>query len=54
MKKRDIIIIGALVLIGAAVGGGLYLIYPVQMSTIAGLSRAYLLSLNAPAGTTNT
>src|SRR5271166_619256 len=54
MKKRFFIIICVLVLIGAAVGGGLYLIYPVQMSTIAGLSRAYLLSLNAPAGTTNT
>ncbi len=54
MKKKLFIIIGALVVIGAEAGGALYYAYPVQMSTIGGLTRNYVLSLGAPAGTTTT
>jgi alcohol dehydrogenase (cytochrome c) len=54
MKKKLFIIIGALIVIGAAIGGALYLAYPVQMTTIGGLVHNYLLSLSAPPGTTTT
>jgi alcohol dehydrogenase (cytochrome c) len=40
--------------IGAAVAGGLYLAYPVQISTLGGMTRNYLISLFAPPGTTTT
>src|SRR5215468_11662623 len=52
--KRLLIIIGVLAVIGAIVGGGLYLAFPVQMSTIGGLTRNYVLSIGAPAGTAAT
>jgi alcohol dehydrogenase (cytochrome c) len=52
--KKFLIIVGVLVVAGAIIGGGLYLAFPVQMSTIGGLSRAYLLTLNSPAGTLST
>ena len=39
---------------GAAVGGGLYLAYPVQVTTLAAMARNYLLSWSAPPGTTTT
>ncbi len=54
MIKKLLIIAVALGVIGAAAGGALYYVYPVQMSTIAGLTRNYVLSLGAPAGTTTT
>ena len=54
MKKKLFIIAGALVVMGAAAAGALYLVYPVQVSTIAGLSRNYLISLSAPPGTATT
>jgi alcohol dehydrogenase (cytochrome c) len=47
-------IVGALVVIGAAVGGGLYYVYPVQVSTIVGMTRNYFISWFAPPGTTTT
>jgi alcohol dehydrogenase (cytochrome c) len=47
-------IVGELVVIGAAVGGGLYYVYPVQVSTLAGMTRNYLISWFAPPGTTAT
>jgi hypothetical protein len=53
-KRKFFIIVGALVVIDAATGGALYYAYPVQMSTIGGLTRNYVLSLGAPAGTTTT
>jgi len=52
--KKFLIIIGTLIVIGAAAGGALYYAYPIQMSTIGGLTRNYILSLGAPAGTTTT
>jgi alcohol dehydrogenase (cytochrome c) len=52
--KRVVIVIGVLAVIGALIGGGLYLAFPVQMSTVGGLTRNYVLSLGAPAGTTKT
>jgi hypothetical protein len=54
MKKRLFIIIGALIIIGAAAAGALYYAYPVQMDTYAGLTRNYFISLGAPAGTITT
>ena len=52
--KKILLIIAALVVIGAVLGGGLYLAYPVQMSTVVGLTRNYIVSLNAPPGTIST
>ena len=54
MKKKLLIIASALVVAGGVIGGLLYLTFPVQVSTIGGLSRNFLITLNAPAGTTNT
>jgi alcohol dehydrogenase (cytochrome c) len=52
--KTFIIIAGALGAIGAAVAGGLYYAYPVQVSIFAGLTRNYLLSWSALPGATTT
>jgi alcohol dehydrogenase (cytochrome c) len=52
--KRLLLIVGALVVLGGAIGGILYLVFPVQMSTMGGLMRNYVLSLSAPVGTTTT
>ena len=46
-------IAGVLGVIGAAAGGALYYLYPVQVSMFAGLTRNYLLS-STPPGTTTT
>ena len=48
------IIVVALGVIGAAVGGALYYVYPVQVSTLGGMTRNYLISWSAPPGTTTT
>jgi alcohol dehydrogenase (cytochrome c) len=53
MKKISIII-AVLAVAGAAIGGGLYLAFPVQMSTIGGLTHVYFETLNPPAGTLST
>ena len=45
MWRKLIIIAVALGVIGAAAGGALYYVYPVQVSTLAGLTRNYVLSL---------
>jgi alcohol dehydrogenase (cytochrome c) len=49
--KRFWITLAVLAVLGAIIGGGLYLAFPVQMSTIGGLTRNYFLTLGAPAGT---
>src|SRR5271157_2508095 len=58
MKRRHYVILVAVIValgvIGAAVGGGLYYVYPVQVSTIAGLTRNYFISWSAPPGATAT
>jgi alcohol dehydrogenase (cytochrome c) len=54
MKKKLLIIAGALIVIGAVAAGGLYHAYPVQVSTFAGLTRNYFISWIAPSGTTTT
>ena len=54
MKKKLFIIAGALIVIGAAAAGALYHAYPVQMTTYAGMTRNYFISLVAPAGTVST
>ena len=42
MKYKLLIIAVALGVTGAAVGGGLYLAYPVQVTTLAAMARNYL------------
>ena len=54
MKHKLLILAGVLVVAGAAAGGALYYVYPVQISTVAGLTRNYFLTLSAPPGTTST
>ncbi len=56
-RGHILILIGVLValgVIGAAVGGGLYYLYPVQVSTLAGMTRNYFISWSAPPGNTTT
>src|SRR5271165_2252790 len=53
-QKKLLIIAGVLVVAGAAIGGVLYVAFPVQISTIAGLTRNYFITLGSPAGTTST
>jgi alcohol dehydrogenase (cytochrome c) len=52
--RKLIIIAAVLGVTGAAAAGALYYAFPVQISIIAGLTRNYVLSLGAPAGTTTT
>ena len=54
MIKKLLMIAVALGVIGAAAGGTLYYLYPVQVSIFAGLTRNYLLTWFAPRGTTTT
>jgi hypothetical protein len=54
MKKKLFIVIGALAVIGAAAAGARYYAYPVQVSTLGGLTRNYFISWLAPSGTTTT
>jgi len=51
--KKVLIIVGALVVIGVATGLALNYAYPVQVATLAGLTRNYIIS-SAPPGTTAT
>ncbi len=56
-RRHFLILVGivvGLIVIGAAVGGGLYYLYPVQVSTLAGMTRNYFISWSAPPGTTAT
>ena len=53
-KKKVLIILGVLIVAGAVIGGGLYLAFPVQMSTIGGLTHVYFMTLTAPPGTLST
>jgi hypothetical protein len=45
-KGKIFVIAGALVVSAAVVGGVLYRAFPVQISTMAGLTRNYFLTLN--------
>ena len=54
LKYKLLVFAGALGVTGAAVGGGLYLAYPVQVTTLAAMTRNYLLSWSVPPGTTTT
>jgi alcohol dehydrogenase (cytochrome c) len=54
MKHKLSTVAGALAVTGAAVAGALYLAYPVQVSTLGGLTRNYFVSWSAPPGATTT
>jgi len=51
MKKKLLIIAGALVALGAVSAGALYWAFPVRVSILAGLTRNYILSWSAPRST---
>jgi alcohol dehydrogenase (cytochrome c) len=51
VKHKFLIIAAALVVTGAAAAGALYYAYPVQVSTLGGLTRNYFISWSAPPGT---
>jgi hypothetical protein len=52
--KMLLIIAGTLVLGSAVAVGCLYVAYPVQVSTLGGMGRNFLVTLSAPPGTTTT
>jgi hypothetical protein len=51
MRRRLLIIAGALVVIGVAAAGILYRTFPVAMTTYGGMALNYLKTLSTPAGT---
>ncbi len=54
MRKRLLIILGALFVAGIAIAGILYVAFPVAMTTYGGMSLNYLKTLSTPAGTVST
>jgi hypothetical protein len=50
-EKRLLVIVGAFIVIGAAVGGAQYYAYPVQVTTVAGMTR--IIWATTSAGTTS-
>src|SRR5271165_1440964 len=54
MKRKLLLIVGAVVAVGAAAGWALYSAFPVQMSQFAGMTRNYFLTLGAPPGAAST
>jgi alcohol dehydrogenase (cytochrome c) len=54
LRTKLLTILGALIVIGGVTGGVLYYAFPVQISTLGGLTRNFILTLSAPAGTTTT
>lgn len=52
--KKMLLRVVALMVAGAALGGGLYVAYPIQVTTLAGMAHNYLLSWSAPPGATTT
>jgi len=54
LVRRVLLLAGALVLVGAGGMLLLYRLYPNQVSNLAGLTRSYILSWNAPPGTIST
>ena len=49
--KRILIIIGAVIVIGAAFAGALYYAFPVPMTTYGGMGLNFLKTLSTPPGT---
>jgi outer membrane protein assembly factor BamB len=54
LKTKLLTLIGALVVIGVVIGGGLYYAFPVQISIMGALSRNFLITWSAPSGTATT
>jgi hypothetical protein len=54
MRYKLLIIVGALIVIGAAAASVVHYAFPVQVPTLAGMTRNYFISLVAPAGTVTT
>jgi alcohol dehydrogenase (cytochrome c) len=55
MKMKKLLIgAGALAIVGAIVGGGLFLAFPIQMTHVGGLTISFIRNLGAPPGTTET
>ena len=53
-KKKILVIIGAIAVVGVVIAGVLYLAYPVQVTTVGGLARNYFLTLSTTPGTVST
>ncbi len=53
-KKKLLIIIGVLFVVGIAIAGVLYLAFPVAMTTYGGMGLNYLKSMGSPSGTVST
>jgi alcohol dehydrogenase (cytochrome c) len=51
MKKKLLIIVGALFVAGIAIAGILYVAFPIAMTTYGGMGLNYLKTLSTPAGT---
>ena len=51
MKRKPLVILGALVVAGLIVAGVLYVTFPIQMTTYGGMGLNYLKTLSTPAGT---
>jgi len=54
VKKKLLIMVGLLVVAGLAIGGILYVTFPVQITTYGGMGLNYLKTLSTPAGTLST
>ena len=52
MLKKILVVAGVIIVIRRRRRGGAVLLYPVQVSIFAGLTRNYFLSWSAPPGTT--
>ena len=54
IKRKLLVIVGALFAAGVILAGILYVTFPVQVTTYGGTARNYLLTLSTPAGTVST
>ncbi len=54
IKRKLLVIVGALFVTGVILAGILYVTFPVQVTTYGGTARNYLLTLSTPAGTVST
>ena len=54
MKRKPLLILGSLFVVGVVIAGVLYVTFPVQMTTYGGMGLNYLKTLSTPAGTVST
>ena len=54
MKRKYLVVAGAVIVLGAAAAWALYFAFPVQMTTYGGIGLNFLKTLSTPAGTVST